>query len=179
MNRGIQFIRGASAAAIGVCFCQMAIAQNQPWTINISPSNPRPTDIIHVNVIVNTPLGCYPTNPPYGPPYGPSTTVSGQSIQILLTVPACLIGVPPPPYVFTTDVGPLLTGNYQINTSIRSSADGTTFSQSVPTGTISFAVAGTPPIEAIPALDSRLIVALIALLSFFATLRIRGARQDQ
>jgi len=157
------------AAIICMCLCEIATAQILPWTINILPLNPRSTEVVHVNV--GTPLVCYP---PDTAPWGIATSVSGQAIQILVTAPVpCLVGNPPPPWTFTTDVGPLPAGEYLVQTSLRTSSDGVSFSAPELTGTESFVVAAAPSAASIPTLNSHLTAALIALLSFLGVRRIR------
>jgi hypothetical protein len=169
MNRAIRTIRNVAVAALVMCLCEVAMGQIPPWAIGISPSNPQSADVVHINVI--TPIVCYP---PSSPPWGVATSVSGQSIQILVTTPEpCLIGTPPPPWTFTTQVGPLPPGTYNVQTSVRGSSDGITFSVPQPTGVLSFVVVASTPIAPIPALNSLSAFALMALLAFLAARRIR------
>ena len=173
MNRAVHAIRNVLVAMMSLCACEIASASA---VITISPLNPGTTDIVHINV--STEVGwCFP---PPTPPYGHSTTISGQTIQVLLTIPACLSGVPPPPYVYTSDVGPLPPGIYQVQSSIRDYIEAyreipAHFTDPLQNANISFVVIAVPPPESIPVLDSRSAVVLITLLAFLAALRIRRA----
>ncbi len=171
MNQAIRTIRNAAVVVLALCLCEVAMGQIPLWSIGISPPNPQSTDVVHIHVI--TSIVCYP---PGSPPWGASTSVAGQSIQILVTAPGpCLIGPTPPPWTFTTDVGPLPPGTYQVQTSMRGSTDGITFSPPQRTGNLSFVVVAVASVEAVPALDFRLVGVLIALLAFLAAHRIGGA----
>jgi hypothetical protein len=169
--RAVQSFYIAFVALIDFCLSGISIAQLPPWQISISPSNPRSTDVIHVAVDTQQPCR------PIFPSDGVSTAVSGQSVRILVSVAFCLVGAPPPPYGFTTDVGPLPPGTYVVQTSFRTSVDGITYSQPQPTGSLSFVVAAAGPIEPIPTLGIGslfLISALVALMGVFLSRRRRN-----
>jgi hypothetical protein len=169
MKLAIQPLHIAFVALIGFCLSGISIAQLPPWQIGISPSNPKSTDVIQVAVDTQQPCR------PVFPSDGVSTTVSGQSVRILVSVAFCLVGAPPPPYGFTTDVGPLPPGSYVVQTSFRTSVDGIVYSPPQPTGSLSFVVAAAGPIEPIPTLSSHFVVLLIIVLAFIAAFRIRNA----
>jgi hypothetical protein len=83
-----------------------AFAQSTP-VISVNPFAPTDTNVLHITVATNAP--CYPS----APGDGVTTTVSGQTIQIVARL-TCIALTPPPPFTFTVDVGPLSPGQYQI-----------------------------------------------------------------
>ncbi len=144
-----QMIRAARAAALGVasvCVCGFAVAQAS-WTISVFPPNPRSTDVVHVHVVTDIPSACAERSSLSDV----ATSVSGQSIQIFLSLPSCLIGVPPPGQIeFETYVGPLPEGMFEIHTLARAILGNGTFGGSTERGMLSFQVGAVGPIALDP-----------------------------
>jgi hypothetical protein len=166
MCRLIQTSLSAIVAVVALCWVEIGYAQvvaGLPWPIAVSPLNPSSTDVVHITV--NTQWFCASSTPP-------ATTVTGRSIQILVTLPDCFIpGVPPPLYVFTVDVGPLSPGAYEVTTSVQGFWARLPFPQPQPTGSFPFLVATPGPVD-IPTLNSALLGVLAVLLAFVASVLI-------
>ena len=87
--------------------------------VTVSPPNPSALDVVHVRVDTHTYcfLG-YPTD-------GITVNVNDNVVNILLKI-TCpqAIGIPPPPYWFAVDIGPLPNGAYQIRYTVMPGISG-------------------------------------------------------
>jgi hypothetical protein len=140
------------------------VAAQTPPAIAIAPTSPSSTDVIQV--AVNTNQLCrliLPTD-------GVSVTVVGSSIQILASLTCPAVGVPPPPFGFNANVGPLPSGHYQIEYSMRLSS-GTGYLPPQLLGVLPFDVTAA---SAIPALSGISLGVLIAVLAIAAYLTFYG-----
>jgi hypothetical protein len=134
-----------------------AVGQTAP-VISVSPAAPTDQSVLHITVATDAP--CYPS----GPGDGVTTTVVEQTIQIVARL-TCIALTPPPPYVFSVDVGPLLPGQYRIQYLASSGA--------APPGLLASALVQVS--GAIPTLTLPGFVALIALVLVVAVFTQRSS----
>ncbi len=135
-------------------------------TFAISPAHPTTTDVVHITI--DTRRICYPVSPTDGV----SVATNGNVIQILASV-TCpgLIGVPPPPYGFTVDIGPLPAGSYDVQFSMRTATAPGVYGAPQLLSSASFQVDGVG--EPIPVLSPAAIGALAILLGVVALAALR------
>lgn len=145
----------------------VALAQFPEPTITIMPAGPKASDVIQVTV--NTNGICSPTAPGDGVSLG----ITNDVIQITLraTCPF-VVGVPPPPYVFTVSVGPLAAGMYDLKYSI-SANNGVTFDPPQLLAVIPLVVGPIASVTAVPTLSVLSLAVLVGLLCLMCAWAIK------